>query len=462
MIKLYNTLTKQKEDLVPHGDTVKMYTCGPTVYSYSHIGNLRAYIFMDMLRRTIRANGYHINGVMNLTDVGHMTSDADEGEDKLVLASQREHKSPWEIAQYYTDYFMQKMSDLHIDLPEHIVKATDVVPEMIVFVQKLLDNGYAYETDKGIYFDTTKYADYGRLSGITPEMRMSGARIEIDELKRNPVDFALWIKAPKDHIMQWESPWGMGYPGWHIECSAIGQKYLGDHIDIHTGGVDHISVHHENEIAQNFGNTGKQVVDKWVHLEFLQVDGGKMGKSLGNMYTLEDLADRGFRPLDFKFFIMGAHYSKAQNFTFEALKSSQTALNRIYANVAKHHNGTNTVTAERLDEYRTRIMDAVNDNINYPVAITVLIEMLKDCPPSVAVYDKAVELDALFGLDLEHFDRYLDTNIEVPDEVQAIAEQRWQAKLAKDWATADVLRERLSALGYTVKDSKDGYTINKI
>ncbi len=462
MIKLYNTLTRRKEDLTPTDGTVKMYTCGPTVYSYSHIGNLRAYIFMDMLRRTIRANGYHINGVMNLTDVGHMTSDADEGEDKLVLASQREHKSPWEIAQYYTEYFMQKMSDLHIDLPEHIVKATDVVPEMIVFVQKLLDNGYAYETDNGIYFDTTKYADYGQLSGITPEMRMSGARIEVDELKRNPVDFALWIKAPKDHIMQWESPWGMGYPGWHIECSAIGQKYLGDHIDIHTGGVDHISVHHENEIAQNFGNTGKQVVDKWVHLEFLQVDGGKMGKSLGNMYTLEDLADRGFRPLDFKFFIMGAHYSKAQNFTFEALKSSQTALNRMYANVAKHFNGTQSVTAERLDEYRTRILDAVNDNINYPVAITVLMEMLKDCPPSVDVYRKAVELDALFGLDLEHFDKYLDTNIEVPDEVKVIAEQRWQAKLAKDWATADALRAKLTALGYTVKDAKDGYEINKI
>lgn len=462
MIKLYNTLTRKKETFKPENDVVKMYTCGPTVYSYAHIGNLRAYIFMDMLRRTIKANGYKIDGVINLTDVGHLTSDEDEGEDKLILAGKRENKSPWEISEFYTKYFLEKVSDLHIDMPEHIVKATDVIDQMISFVQVLVEKGYAYETQKGIYFDVQKFKEYGQLSGISIEQRKAGARIEVDESKHHPADFALWIKAPKEHIMQWKSPWGMGYPGWHIECSAIGQKYLGDKIDIHTGGIDHITVHHENEIAQNNCYYGRPVVKFWVHLEFLQVDGGKMGKSLGNMYTMEDLAKRGFRPLDFKFFVMGAHYRKAQNFTFEALKASQTTLNKIYQNVIKHRNGDATFDIQKLEEYQKRIMIAINDNINYTNAITVLFEMLKDNAPSKDIYKKVIELDQIFGLDLANADKYIIVDNDIPDDIKALAEERWQAKCIRDWAKADDIRNKLSSMGYETKDSKDSYEIVRL
>jgi len=294
MLKLYNSLTKLKEEFKPYGDKVNMYTCGPTVYYYPHIGNMRAYLFMDNLRRTLKYNGYQLNGVMNITDVGHLTSDADEGDDKMMVASKRENKSPWEIAEYYTNIFMQEAKRLNIDLPEHICPATTVIDDIIGFVQGLLDKGYAYETSKGIYFDISKFERYGELSGKVIEQDIAGARIEVDTEKRNPQDFTVWIKAPKEHIMKWESPWGLGYPGWHIECSAIGRKYLGDHIDIHTGGVDHKPIHHENEIAQSDSLEGHKVVSNWMHLEFLQVDGGKMSKSLNNIYTLDNLIERGF------------------------------------------------------------------------------------------------------------------------------------------------------------------------
>lgn len=279
MVKFYNSLTRRKEEVPSHdGKVVKMYSCGPTVYYYPHIGNFRAYLFMDNIRRVLKYNGYKLDGVMNITDVGHLTSDADEGEDKMMVASKREHKTPWEIAKFYTDVFMNDAKALNIDLPEHIVPATSVIPEMIKFVQGLLEKGYAYETSKGIYFDIEKFEDYGRLSGMDIREKLAGARIDVDEEKHSPYDFVLWVKAPKEHIMQWESPWGMGYPGWHIECSVIGDKYLGETIDIHTGGVDHKPVHHENEIAQSNCYYGHQVVKMWMHLEFLQVDGGKIDR----------------------------------------------------------------------------------------------------------------------------------------------------------------------------------------
>ena len=254
MISLYNSLTRKKEEVTFDDNTVKMYSCGPTVYSYPHIGNMRAYLFMDALRRILKYNGLKIDGVMNITDVGHMTSDEDEGEDKMIVASERENKSPQEIAQYYTDIFMGE---------EHICPATTVIPEIIVFVKTLLEKGNAYETSKGIYFDISTFPEYGKLGGTDLEDKLAGARIEVDDEKRHPADFALWIKAPKNHIMKWDSPWGKGYPGWHIECSTIGMKYLGDKIDIHTGGVEHRTVHHENEIAQDDCYAGHQVVKIW-------------------------------------------------------------------------------------------------------------------------------------------------------------------------------------------------------
>lgn len=452
MLKLYNSLTRNKEEFVPHSDVVKMYSCGPTVYYYPHIGNMRAYLFMDNIRRVLKYNGYQIDGVMNITDVGHLTSDADEGEDKMLVASEREHKTPWEIAKFYSDIFMQEAKRLQLDLPETICPATTVIADIIAFVQGLLQKGYAYETGKGIYFDIEKFPGYGQLSG--QDGKLAGARIEVDPEKHNPSDFTLWIKAPKEHIMQWESPWGMGYPGWHIECSTIGNKFLGDYIDIHTGGVDHKPVHHENEIAQSDCLTGHKVVHFWMHVEFLQVDGGKMSKSLNNIYTLDDLQKRGFNPEDFRFFYFGAHYSKQQNFTFEALQAAQNGL-KNFKNLAKEHQEAASLTEESLlKQYESAFLEALNDDLNMPVALAVCQKMLKE-PRSKDIFALLMKFNQVLGLELELADS-------IPADVQVLAEQRWQAKQERNYVEADRLRTELSNLGYAVKDKKDGYDILKI
>ena len=275
MLKFFNSLTRAKEEFTPHGDVVKMYSCGPTVYSYPHIGNMRAYLFMDNIRRVLKYNGYQMDGVINITDVGHLTSDADEGEDKMLVASEREHKSPWEIAKFYTDVFMKEVKRLNIDMPEHIAPATSVIEDIIKFVEGLLEKGYAYETSKGIYFDINKFPGYGKLGGAV-DQKMAGARIEVDDEKHNPYDFVLWVKAPKEHIMQWNSPWGMGYPGWHIECSSMIRKHLGKTIDIHAGGADLKFPHHENEIAQSEAANGVKFVNYWLHNGFVTINKEKM------------------------------------------------------------------------------------------------------------------------------------------------------------------------------------------
>ena len=287
-MRFYNTLTRKKEEFKPlEGNTVRIYSCGPTVYSYAHIGNLRAYLFMDLLRRALKYNGYELKHVMNITDVGHLTSDADEGEDKMEKAARAQNKSPWEIAKMYTEEFFKDFERLNIDKPEIIAKATEHIPEMLEYAKEIVNNGYGYETSTGVYFDISKLDRYGLLSGISLEDQLAGARIAVDDEKRSPLDFAIWIKAPENHIMKWDSPWGPSYPGWHLECSAMGRKYLGDVFDIHTGGEDHIPIHHENEIAQAKGATGKIPAKFWMHVAFLNVDGGKMSKSLGNCYRIE-------------------------------------------------------------------------------------------------------------------------------------------------------------------------------
>ena len=296
MLRLYNTLSREKEDFVPVGKTVTMYSCGPTVYNYAHIGNLRTYVFMDIVRRVLRYDGYKLKGVMNITDVGHLLSDGDTGEDKMELAAKKQQKSPYEIAAYYTDVFFKDIAALNIGKPEIIAKATDHIQDMIEYVKKLVELGYGYETSDGIYFDISKFKDYGKLSRLNLDDQIAGARVEVNDEKRHPADFALWKKAPKEHIMQWPSPWGMGYPGWHIECSAMSRKYLGSLIDIHSGGVDHIPVHHENEIAQSEALEGHKTVNYWLHGEFMLVDGGKMSKSLGNTYTIAQLEEMATRP----------------------------------------------------------------------------------------------------------------------------------------------------------------------
>lgn len=453
MLKFYNSLTKKKEEFKPHADIVKMYSCGPTVYSYPHIGNMRAYLFMDNIRRTLKYNGYKIDGVMNITDVGHLTSDADEGEDKMLVASQKENKTPWEIAKFYTDIFMRDVESLNVDLPEHICPATTVIPEIIDFVQGLLDKGYAYLTSKGVYFDISKFGGYGQL-GMDVNSKKAGARIEVDNEKRHPADFALWIKAPKEHIMQWESPWGMGYPGWHIECSAIGKKYLGDYIDIHTGGVDHKTIHHENEIAQSDCLEGHKVVHFWMHLEFLQIDGGKMSKSLHNVFTLEDLKNNGFSPEDFRYFYFMAHYSKQQNFTYDSLLSAKNSLKNFKAAVNEHKNGAYKLNEQAIKQYEEDFLNAINDDLNMPVALAVCQKLLKETK-SKDVYDLIMKFNSVLGLNFDVVEE------EVPQEIKDMAEKRWQAKLNKDYKTADYLRNEISKLGFAINDRKEGYDIIK-
>ena len=451
MVKFFNSLTRKKEEVPSHPNKlVKMYSCGPTVYSYPHVGNFRAYLFMDNIRRVLKYNGYHLDGVMNITDVGHLTSDADEGEDKMLVASKREHKSPWEIAKFYTDIFMKDAKALNIDLPEHIVPATSVIPDMIKFVGKLIEKGYAYETSKGVYFDIAKYKDYGRLSGMDINEKLAGARIDVDEEKHSPYDFVLWVKAPKEHIMQWQSPWGMGYPGWHIECSVIGDKFLGDTIDIHTGGVDHKPVHHENEIAQSNCYYGHQVVKMWMHLEFLQINGGKMSKSLGNLFTLEDLKQNGFEPEVFRFFYFLAHYSKQQNFTFDALAMAKNTLKSIKNLVEEHKNGVAKVDTS---EYEKEFLENINDDLNMPKAIATVQKMLRE-ERSKDVYMAFLKFNQVLGLDLDEKD-------DIPSEVKEKCQARWQAKKAKNFALADQLRAEISELGYDVKDTREGYQITK-
>ena len=451
-MKIFNSLTRQKQDLVTHDEgLVRMYSCGPTVYSYPHIGNMRAYLFMDALRRTLKYNGYKIDGVMNITDVGHMTSDEDEGEDKMLVASKREHKSPWEVAKYYTDIFMSETKRLNIDMPEHICPATSVIPEIIVFVKSLLEKGFAYETSKGIYFDIATFPSYGKLGGVGLENKLAGARIDIDEEKRHPADFALWIKAPKQHIMQWDSPWGKGYPGWHIECSTIGIKYLGEYIDIHTGGVEHRPVHHENEIAQDDAYAGHQVVSNWMHLEHLLVDGGKMSKSLGNVYKLDDLVAKGFSPEDYRYFFFTTHYAKQQNFTWEGLESAKNALKSM-KNILKEHKESTDNTKVKIYKAEKDFLEAINDDLNLPKALGIVWTLLK-MPRDRKIYDAIIKFNQIFGFDFE--------GDIIPTEVQELAKQRWQAKQNRDFATADELRNKISQLGFSVKDTKDGYEIVK-
>ena len=462
---LYSTLTRKKDEFKPlEGNEVRIYSCGPTVYSFAHIGNFRAYIFMDTLRRVLKANGYTLKHVMNITDVGHLESDADEGEDKMEKAAKKENKDPYEIAAYYSDIFFRDMGRLNIERPEIIAKATEHIPEMLEFVKKLVENGYAYETSKAIYFDISKLDKYPVLSNRNLEEQIAGARVDVDPEKRSPYDFAVWIKAPENHIMKWESPWGLSYPGWHLECSAMSRKYLGDIFDIHTGGVDHIPTHHENEIAQSKGYSGHIPTKTWMHVEFLQVDGGKMGKSLGNVYTLDELQERGIEPLAYRLFNFSAHYRTKLNFTFDIALSTQKALNRLRESYINHKNGNDIVDEKVIEEYRNRFMNAVNDDLNMPLATGVMWEVARNNVKSKQYADLLLEFDKILGLDLENASEYLEkqAKIEIPEEVKELLEQRKLAREEKNWSESDRIRDILREKGYQVKDSKEGMTIEKI
>ena len=464
-LKLYNTLTRKKENFKPLiGNEVRIYTCGPTVYNYAHIGNFRSYIFMDNLRRVLKYNGYNLKHVMNITDVGHLESDADEGEDKMEKAAKREKKNPYDIAKFYTEAFFKDMESLNIEIPEIIAKATDHIPEMIEYVKKIIENGYAYETSKGIYFDISKLDKYPVLSNRKMDEQIAGARVDVDLEKKNPYDFALWIKAPENHIMKWESPWGLSYPGWHLECTAMGNKYLGEEFDIHTGGVDHIPIHHENEIAQAKGATGKIHAKLWMHVEFLQVDGGKMSKSLGNVYTISQLAERGIEALAYKLFCYSAHYRTKLNFTFDGALSSQKALNRLREGYLKHLKGEDKVKNEIIQEYETKFLETINDDLNIPAAMGIIWDIVRSEQKSKKYAELLEKFDQVLGLDIKNSQRYLEkqSNIEIPEEIKELIEKRKIARQEKNWKLSDEIRDILVKKGYQVEDSKEGMIVKKI
>jgi len=464
MLKLYNALTRRVEEFIPiEKGIAKMYSCGPTVYYYPHIGNMRAYIFMDSLRRILKYNGYKVEGVMNITDVGHLTSDEDSGEDKMELSARKSGKSPYEIAEFYTNIFMDSLNALNIETPEHITKATEYVEKMIDFIKILEDKGYTYYIpNDGLYFDIQKFKDYGMLSG--KDLEKSGiSRTGEKELKRHQFDFALWKEVPDNHIMKWDSPWGVGCPGWHTECCVMSQDHLGNKFDIHTGGIDHKPIHHENEIAQNNAVAGHNVVNRWMHNEFLQVDGGKMSKSLGNLYTVDDLIKMGYSPLSFKYFCLQTHYAKKINFTLEGLKANQTALIKLHKLLDEHKASTTKTSETTLNKYKTEFLNAINDDLNTPLAIGVIWTMLKTEPKSVDLYKLTIEFDKALGLKLdENLELTQDQENDLPAEIVELAKNRWQAKQDKNWTLADSIREELKQKGYIIKDTKNGYEIETI
>ena len=457
-IYFYNTLTKKKElfkTLEPQ--KVKMNSCGPTVYKDATIGNMRTNLFQDTLRRVLEYNGYEVKQVMNITDVGHLVSDADEGEDKMLKSAREEHKAPMEIAEHYTKLFFKDLDRLNIEIPEVICKATDHIKEMLEMVQKIMKRGYAYETSTAIYFDVSKLDEYGILSGIKLDEQKSGARVEVDPEKKNPYDFALWIKAPENHLMKWDSPWGPSYPGWHIECSAMSTKYLGEEFDIHTGGIDLIPTHHENEIAQNKGACGKIPAHYWMHGEYLLINGGKMSKSLGNVYLLDDIVNRGYDPLVYRLFNFSCHYKGKLNFTWEGIESASVALNRLREGYQKHLAGNANISDDVIAEIENKFHQAINDDLNMPLAMSAVWEAVKYQDKSPKMAELLEKFDTVLGLKITN-----KKEEKIPQEILDLVEQRKIARQDKNWTESDRLRDLIAEKGYSVKDTKEGVEVSKL
>ena len=459
-----NTLTKQKEKFKPiRKDEVRIYSCGPTVYKDATIGNMRTNIFQDVLRRVLRYNGYKIKHAMNITDVGHLVSDGDEGEDKMIKSAREENKTPLEIAEHYTQLFFNDLKDLNIETPEIVCKATDHIPEMLEYVEILVKKSYAYETSTAIYFDISKLDKYPILSNLNLNDQKAGARVEVDEEKRNPYDFALWIKAPKNHLMKWNSPWGPSYPGWHIECSAMSLKYLGEQFDIHTGGIDLIPTQHENEIAQSKGRTGKIPANYWLHGEYLLINGGKMSKSLKNVYLLKDIKDKGYDPLVYKLFCYSCHYRNKLNFTWEGIDSAAKSLERLRNAYQIHLHGNDElgdVDIRKLSDIEENFHKAINDDMNMPLAMSYVWETAKFEKKNPNVAKLLMKFDTVLGLKIDVMQE--SNNGEIPEEILGLLEKRKVARDQKDWKKSDEIRDLLKEKGYMVKDTKNGQELDKI
>lgn len=455
-LHLYDTWTRSVREFAPlKPGEVGLYTCGPTVYNYAHIGNLRTYLFEDGLVRTLRLNGYRVNHVMNITDVGHLVSDGDEGEDKMEAGSRRTGQTAWTIAALYTDAFRADLKSLNITEPDIWCKATDHIAEQISFIQEIEKKGYTYRTSDGIYFDTSKQPDYGYLGRLDIAGLQAGARVDLGE-KKNPTDYALWkFSAPEEkRQMEWDSPWGRGFPGWHIECSAMAHKYLGDYFDIHCGGEDHITVHHPNEISQTEAAYGTRLANFWMHGYFILLNSSKMSKSSGEFLRVQLLIDKGYDPIAYRYLCLTAHYRSQLTFSWEALDAAQTGLERLRQAVFALGESAKTPDAD----FMSRFVEKLNDDLNFPQALALTHELLRaDLAPAVK---KAtlLKFDEALGLG---FATWAPLVIEVPANVRAVADARWAARNAKDWAEADRLRGELTALGWTMKDGKDSYTLAK-
>jgi cysteinyl-tRNA synthetase len=453
---LFNSLTRKKEKFVPLKDKlVTMYNCGPTVYERPHIGNFRAYIFADILRRVLEFNGYKVKQIINITDVGHLTSDADTGEDKIEKSAREKKKSAWEIARYFENLFKEDFKKLNLKKPFKFPRATEHIKEMIELIKILEKKGYTYKISDGIYFDTSKFKDYGKLGNLKKRKDLL-PRIEVNPEKRNPFDFALWKFSPKDQKrqMEWQSPWGVGFPGWHIECSAMAMKYLGKTIDIHTGGIDHLTVHHPNEIAQSEAATGKKFVRYWLHVNFLFVEGKKMAKSLGNIFTLEDIEKRGFSPLAFKYLVLTSHYRSEINFTWQAMESAENAYRNLIENVSGELIMNNYPRESALyprESAHKEILNIINNDLDTPKLIAKIWEVLRSNKSFEYKKNFVLLADEILGLGLEKFIKR-----KIPKKIKDKVLLREKLRKEKKWEMADKIREELLKLGYKIEDTKFG------
>ncbi len=452
-IRFMNMLTHKIESFKPiDNKEVRMYSCGPTVYWYQHIGNLRTYIFSDILKRILVYDGYKIKHVMNITDVGHLTSDADAGEDKMEKAAAKEHKTAQEIANYYWKIFKEDFGKLNITEPNIWCKATEYIKEQIELIKKLEKKGYTYKTSDGIYFDTSKFKNYGKMARLKKEEIIAGKRVEMRE-KRSPTDFALWkfSEVPGKRQQEWKSPWGIGFPGWHIECSAMSMKYLGEHFDIHTGGEDHVQIHHTNEIAQSEAATGKKFVNYWMHGAFLTFKGEKVSKSKGGLYTIAELEELGFKALAYRYLCLTAHYRKPLDFSLENLQNAQNAYNRL-KNIIAEIKDDGKLNKEYLAEFEK----AMNNDLDMPAALAVLWKLARD-DKAKGKLKTIKKIDEVFGLDLLKKEK-----LKIPVKVKELVEKREKARKEKDWKKADELREKIKKLGFWVNDTDEGAKLIKL
>ncbi len=469
MLRLYNSLTRKIEDFKPiDPPRVGIYACGPTVYDFAHIGNFRTYTTSDLLVRVLKFNKYEVKYVMNLTDVGHLTGDnagdADTGEDRMEKSAKKEGKTAWEVAEFYTKAFLKDYEQLNLTQPLLFAKATNHIQEQIDLVKRLEEKGYTYKTSDGIYFDTSAFPQYGKLS--TLDEIKQGARIEPNPEKKNPRDFALWkfSKLGEKRHMEWSSPWGRGFPGWHIECSAMSMKYLGESFDVHAGGIDLRSTHHPNEIAQSEAATGQPFVKYWVHGAFVLVDGKRMSKSLGSNYKVKDVIDNGFNPLVLRYLYLQTHYRQEMNFTWEALTAAQNALNHLYIVISEWDKPKIGCAA-----YEQQFLDAINDDLNLPKALSIAWDVVKSDYPTSAKAESLFKFDQILGLRLQEHQKARDlpagrqvkNQEKVPSDILHLVRQREKLRKQKEFNQADILRKKIQDIGYVVRDNEDGTTTIK-